>query len=250
MTIPGLDLRPQLWCALCGFVFPLLVLVLLFGTGVLPPQSPHHSAAQIAAWYRDDNTLKLVAFAGSSAALALLIPLTVAITVQMFRIEGRSPAMSLLQFAGGMFTWVLTIVPMIILCIAAYRPDRNPEITQALNDFGWIMFFMGLAPFAVQDVAIAVGILRDRSAVPVYPRWVAWFNLWVAFLFIPALAIPFFKVGPFSYRGLLAFWVPTLIYGAWAMLMALMTRRAILAQAREEGVVPDTPSPVAEPVAA
>ncbi|WP_354701177.1 hypothetical protein DSM112329_01484 [Paraconexibacter sp. AEG42_29] len=234
MSSLSLDVRPQLWCANCGFIFPLLVLVALFGTGVLPPQSPNHSAEQIAAWYQEDNTLKLAGFAGAAAALALLIPLTVAITIQMFRIEGRSPAMSLLQFAGGTFTWVITIVPMIILCAAAFRPDRDPEITQTLSDLGYIGFFMGFAPFAVQDVAIAVAILRDRSPVPVFARWVAWFNLWVAFLFLPAVVIPFFKVGPFTYRGLLAFWIPTLIYGLWAMVMAYVTRQAIRQQAEEE----------------
>ncbi len=230
--MPGKNV--QLACAMCGFVFPLLVLVALFGTGVLPPQSPNHSAAQIAAWMQDDSTLKLAGFAGAAVGLGLLMPLTVAITLQMFRIEGRSPAMSFLQFAGGLFTWVITIVPMIILCVAAYRPTRDPEITQTLVDLGWIMFFMAFAPFAAQDIAIAVAVLRDRVARPVYPRWVAWFNLWVAFLFIPAVVIPFFKVGPFTYRGLLAFWIPTLIYGLWAMVMAFMTRRAILAEERDE----------------
>jgi hypothetical protein len=242
-------LRPQLWCALCGFVFPIVVLVALFGTGVLPPQSPNHSAEAIADWYRHHNTLKLAGFAGAAVGLGLLIPLTVAITVQMFRIEGRWPAMSLLQFAGGMFTWVITIIPMIVLCVAAYRAGRDPQITQALNDLGWIMFFMGLAPFAVQDVAIAVAVLRDRSPLPVYPRWVAWFNLWVAFLFIPAAVIPFFKVGPFTYRGVLAFWIPTLLYGAWAMVMAYMTRRAILAEAKAESEEARPSLALAEPVA-
>jgi hypothetical protein len=227
------------------------VLIALFGTGVLPPQSPNHSAVEIAAWYQDANTLKLAGFAGAAVGLGLLMPLTVAITIQMFRIEGRSPAMSLLQLAGGLFTWVLTIVPMIILCVAAYRPGRDPQITQTLNDLGWIMFFMGFAPFAAQDIAIAVAVLRDRAASPVFPRWVAWFNLWVAFLFVPAVVIPFFKVGPFTYRGLLAFWIPTLMYGLWAIVMAYMTRRAIVAEIAEERVAAPAGRPrLGEPVAA
>jgi hypothetical protein len=255
MPILRLDVRPQLWCAACGYVFPLLVLLALFGTGVLPAQSPNHSATEIAAWYQDDTTLKLLGFAGGAVGLGLLGPLTVAITIQMFRIEGRSPAMALLNLAAGTFTWVLTIVPMIILCATAFRPDRNPEITQFGHDLGWIMFFMGFAPFAAQDVAIAVAILRDRSRRPVFPRWLAWFNLWVGFLFIPAIVIPFFHVGPFTYRGVLAFWIPTLIYGLWAMVMAFYTRRAIRDQEREEHaalepVDPDRPAPVPAPAVA
>lgn len=232
VTLRAPGLKPQLWCANCGYVFPFLVLLALFGTGVLPAQSPNHSAEQIAAWYQHHSTLKLAGFAAAAVGLALLMPLTVAITLQMVRIEGRSPAMSLLQFSGGLFTWVITILPMIVLCVAAFRPHRDPQITQTLSDLGYISFFMGFAPFAVQDVAIAVAVFRDDAAAPVYARWVAWFNLWVAVLFIPAIVIPFFKVGPLTYRGVLAFWVPTLVYGLWAIVMAHVTRRAILAEDR------------------
>jgi hypothetical protein len=58
----------------------------------------------------------------------------------------------------------------------------------------------------------------------------------VAVLFIPAAIIPFFKVGPFSYRGLLACWVPTLVYGLWAIVMAYVTVQAIKRQAAEGSV--------------
>lgn len=233
---PRLDLRPQLWCAYTGFVFPFLVLIALFGTGVLPPQSPHLSADALAAWYQHHHTLKLAGFATAAVALALFIPLTIAITLQMLRIEGRSPAMALLQFAAGVFTWVLVIVPMIILCVAAFRPGRDPQITQTITDLGWIMFLMGFAPFAAQDLAIAIAIFRDSRKTPIYPRWVAYLNLWVALSFIPAIVIPFFKGGAFSYRGLLAFWVPTLVYGAWALIMAYVTVQAIKRQAADEGI--------------
>jgi hypothetical protein len=243
MTLPTPGLKPQMWCAICGFVFPILALIAMFGTGILPPQSPNDSAEQIAAWYQDGNTLKLAGFAATAVAVCLVMPLTVAITLQMFRIEGRSPAMSLLQLASGVVTWVLMIVPMMILCVAAFRPDRDPQMTQTISDLGYILFFMGFAPFAMQDIAIAIAVLRDRAIKPVFSRWVAWFNLWVAFLFIPAVVIPFFKVGPFTYRGLLAFWIPTLIYGLWAIVMAYVTRHAILAEAAEEAA----PEPAAVP---
>lgn len=232
MSMPGF--RPQLWCAACGYVFPFLVLLALFGSGVLPPPSPNAPAAETAAWYQGDSTVKMLGFAGAAVGLGLVGPLTIAITMQMLRIEGRWPTMSFLNLAAGLFTWVITIVPMIILCVAAFRPERDVEVTQAIHDLGYIMFFMGFAPFAAQDVAIAVAVLRDKAADRVYPRWVAWFNLWVGFIFLPAAVIPFFKVGPFTYRGLLAFWLPTMIYGLWAIVMAHMTRKAIHAEAAGE----------------
>lgn len=248
ISMPGY--KPQLWFTACGFVFPVLALIFMFGSGVLPPQSPNHSAVQIAAWYQHHNTLKLAGFAGTAVAVTFVAPLIVAITLQLFRIEGRTPAFSFLQFGSGMVTWVLMVFPMMILCAAAFRPDRDPQLTQTISDLGYITFFMGFGPFALQDVAIGMAVLRDRSGQPVYQRWVGWFNLWVAFLFIPAVVIPFFKVGPFTYRGALAFWIPTLVYGGWALVMAFVTRQAIHAEAAaEQGSVPAA-APVAEPVLA
>src|SRR5947209_4082153 len=191
----------------------------------------HQSVLQNAGWYQVGHTLKLAGFAATAVAVTLVGPLIVAVTLQMFRIEGRSPAMSFLQFGSGIVTWVLMVFPMMILCAAAFRPGRDPQITQAMADLGYITFFMGFVPFAIQDIAIGIAVLRDRSTKPVFARWVGWFNLWVAFLFLPAIVIPFFKVGPFTYRGLLAFWIPTLIYGGWALVMAYVTRAAIRAEA-------------------
>jgi hypothetical protein len=247
MTISMPGHKTQMWCAACGYAFPILSLIFMFGSGILPPQSPNHSALEIAAWYQDANTLKLAGFALTAVAVTFVAPLIVAMTLQMLRIEGRSPAMSFLQFGSGMVTWVLMVFPMMILCAAAFRPDRDPQVTQALSDLGYITFFMGFGPFAMQDIAIGIAVLRDRAARPVFARWVGWFNLWVAFLFIPAVVIPFFKVGPFTYRGLLAFWIPTLIYGLWALVMAYATRKAIRAEAAEEQTGAPVPAPQPRP---
>src|ERR1700726_4102705 len=82
-----LDLRPQLWCAYTGFIFPFLVLIALFGAGVLPPQSPNHTADALAAWFQHHHTFKLAGFATAAVALGLFIPLTIAMTLQLIRIE-------------------------------------------------------------------------------------------------------------------------------------------------------------------
>jgi hypothetical protein len=251
MTISTPGYKTQMWFAtIGGYLFPILALIAMFGSGILPPQSPNHSALQIAGWYQDGNTLKLAGFAATAVAVSLVGPLIVAVTLQMFRIEGRSPAMSFLQFGSGIVTWVLMVFPMMILCAAAFRPGRDPQITQALSDLGYITFFMGFGPFAMQDIAIGIAVLGDRSARPVFARWVGWFNLWVAFLFLPAVVIPFFKVGPFTYRGLLAFWIPTMIYGLWALVMGYATRKAIRAEAAEEQPVTPALRPrLGDPVA-
>ena len=53
----------------------------------------------------------------------------------------------------------------------------------------------------------------------------------MAITFLPGGLLLFFKTGAFSYQGLFVFWVPFVVFGAWILLLALMTRRAILREA-------------------
>jgi hypothetical protein len=44
---------------------------------------------------------------------------------------------------------------------------------------------------------------------------VGYLSLWTAFLFAPAALMAFFKVGPLSYNGVIAFYIPTFIFFIW-----------------------------------
>ena len=99
------------------------------------------------------------------------------------------------------------------------------------NDAGWLMFLMPFTTFIVQNFAIGLAILGDRSAQPVFPRWVAYFNFWVAVLFLPGGLLTFFKSGPFAWNGLFAFWVPFVVFFTWYILMFALLRKGIIAQA-------------------
>jgi hypothetical protein len=68
-------------------------------------------------------------------------------------------------------------------------------------------------------VALGLAILRDDSEQLVFPRWIAYFNFWVAILSLPGVLIPLFKIGPFAWNGLLAFWVPLVTFGVWGPVM-------------------------------
>ncbi|MEV0110022.1 hypothetical protein AB0H42_27305 [Nocardia sp. NPDC050799] len=85
-----------------------------------------------------------------------------------------------------------------------------------------------MAPFVVQNIAIALVVLRDRAERPILPRWVAYANLWVAFLFLPGVLSYFFKSGPFAWQGLFSFWLALSSYAAWAFIMGFALRKALL----------------------
>jgi hypothetical protein len=111
---------------------------------------------------------------------------------------------------------------------AAFRPDEiSPDITRALHDLGWIVFLVDVPPFSVWMIAIGIAILRDRGAVPLFPRWLGFFNFWVALLILPALLLPFFKSGPFAYNGILALYLPFGAFFIWMVVMTFGLMRAI-----------------------
>ncbi|MET0829793.1 MAG: hypothetical protein ABWY26_09750 [Microbacterium sp.] len=233
--------RVQLACALAG---PLAIVGALIGwliAGVLPiPPAADLTADQVVQFYGTNPTAVRVGLAIAVIALSGICALSAVIGTRMLLMEGRAPVLTFVQLIAGAVTWVMLIVPLIIMNVAAFRPDRSPEITQTLNDLAWILFIPPVGPFLVQNVAIAIAILSDRSATPVLPRWVAYANLWVGFLFLPGILAYFFKSGPFAWQGIFSFWLALTAYAGWAFIMGLTVRRSILRDATEELVPGDT----------
>lgn len=228
-------LRLQLICSASGFVSPVIALLALFGSGVMPPQHANRSATTIANFYATHTDLKMVGLFVGFLAISGLGPLVAVITLQMLRIEGRHPIMSFLQLVCGGVTWTFLSIPLLIMYVAAYRVGaRPPEATQTLNDLAWILFLIPIGPFIIQNVAIATAILTDDRTHPIFPRWVAWANLLIGASFVPGALLGFFRVGPLAYHGLVAFWIPTVTYGIWLNIMAYATRQAIQDEIREE----------------
>jgi hypothetical protein len=62
---------------------------------------------------------------------------------------------------------------------------------------------------------------------------VAYLNIWVAVVFIPTGIITFFKTGPFTYGGLLGFYIPLAVFAVWLIAMPCALIRAIRAETGE-----------------
>lgn len=103
----------------------------------------------------------------------------------------------------------------------ASRPDRAPETTQAMHDIAWFVLVVDFVPFHVQYVAIAAAaVFGDRTPVAVFPRWIAYLNIWVALLFISTGVITFCKTGHLTYGGLFGFYIPPGIFVVWLVSMS------------------------------
>src|SRR5581483_3345724 len=82
-------------------------------------------------------------------------------------------------------------------------------------------------PALMQCGAVGFAVLGDKSGDPVFPRWVGYYNLWTAFMFLPGALVIFFHTGPFAWNGILAFWVVAVLFGAWFIVMTFVLLQAI-----------------------
>jgi len=163
------------------------------------------------------------------------------VSAQMKRIESRFAPLSQAQLAAGAVAVLVFTIPVLIFSAAAFRPDRDPAVTEALNDLGWFFFLMNFPSVTVQALVVAVAVFTDRNPDPVFPRWLGYLLVWAAIAFVPGGLLTYFKTGPFAWNGLLAFWLAAVAFFGWFLVMIWATLRAI-------GRAPDAPA--ADPIAA
>lgn len=223
--------RYHLWSSWGGGIF-----VILFGIGwcllaglAPPPLSPALSAAEIASFYQTNTNMIRLGLSVVMLGCAALVPFYAALSIQMSRMEGRWPILSIAQVALGLSNVLFFVIPVVFWQAAAFRPDRDPEVIRTLNDLGWLIIMWPFSLASMQNLVIAAAILSDRNSPPVFPRWMAFFNLWVALLLAAGVLIPFFKTGPFAWDGLFGFWLPASVYLLWIALSSFILARAIIA---------------------
>ena len=227
----------QVACTWSGVVGVTLFFLGLWLPGFIPIPSPLLTPDQVVAMYQEN----LMAIRASMVLMLIsgmfLPPIFAVVSIQLRRIEGATPVLCYTQLCAGAVNIVFFIFTGILFLLTAFRPDRPAEITYMLNDFSWFLAIMIWPPMFTQLIAIAVAILNDKGAEPVFPRWLAFANIWMALLFVPGSLIPFFKTGPFAWNGLLGFWVPATAFGIWFVVMVPMLLKAIKRQAVEAAIV-------------
>ncbi len=229
------NLKYQMLAAQCGFAFEILFTIFWAGFGRnLPPASPALSAPDFAAYLTLHHTGIL--FGNSMAALVavLWIPWTAQLTVVMRRIEGSSPVLTIVALSGGILTaWALIFCPA-IWATAAFRTDIDPNTARTLNDLGFILFNITYAITSVQAIAAGLVGLADKSARPVFPRWVSGWAIFTGLSFIPLTAMPFYKTGPLAWNGAVSFWTLFGTYFIWTASMGFCMAKDAMRRFREE----------------
>lgn len=206
--------------------------------GFLHPMSPQMPAEEVAAFYRDPDTLarvrySMILFNWFSVGL---IPILALIVMQMRRMAHRTPILSysFLGCVAGAPT--LFLLANLFWLLAAFRPERNPELTQLFNDMAWVTFTSQVGFMIGQSVILALAIYLDRQPRPVFRPWVAHFNLLVAVALVPASFVGLALDGPLAWDGVLSFWVKNIAIALWIVTMGIVLGQTIYRRRREASI--------------
>ncbi len=210
--------------------------------GYLPPHNPAATAIEVATIYqRDSIAIKMGMILCMFSAICYL-PFSISIATELERIEGRLGMLSLSQLMGGMGTCVLTFYPAMWWLSAAYRVDRTPDLIMMLNDAAWLQFVGGLSMFMPCVLSIIAGSFADTRQHPVFPRWCAYFSIWLAIFVLPGQLVFFFYSGPFAWNGLFGFWLPVGALVVWLLTIAILLRQSALRLKKEaQSETPESP---------
>lgn len=224
-----------LWLTpLAGALF--LVAFFLF-PGFSPPMSPTLSPEQVAAFFQANVAEIRGVVIFCNVIGASLVPLFATIAVQMLRVVNSSPvfAYAYIMCAGiGMTSFILADY-----CwgVAVFRPDRDPQLLSLLNDMAWIFFITPVGLLFIQNICLALSIYLDVRSQPVFPRWVAHFNIVTAILLLPGAFALLHKTGPLAWDGLLSFDLRLATFAVYVAVMFVVLLSVVKRQVADEGVV-------------
>lgn len=176
--------RILLWTApVAGMLF--LLAYCLFPV-FSPPLSPTLTPDEVAAFFRDNVSGILGVAIFCNLICASLVPLFAVTAVQISRIGTSSTVFTyayILCVGIGMTAFILADY---CWALAAFRPERDPQLISLLNDMAWFFFIAPVGTIIVQNLCLALSIYLDARPDPVFPRWVAHFNIATAVLMVPS----------------------------------------------------------------
>jgi hypothetical protein len=211
------------------FVFFMLIAKLI------PPLSPTSSAQEITDFLIANKLRVRLGLALSLLAACVALPFLATICLRVRRVEGKWGVLSVTQIFAGVIFVPGFLFPMMVLSAAAFRPEqRDPQITQTLNDVFWLMFVGIVGTLVVQALVLTMASFVDRTEPATFPRWFGYLNAWYALLALPGGAVMIFNDGPLAWNGIFAFWVPLVAFSAWMVAVTVVMLQSIGAEQAAE----------------
>lgn len=199
-----------------------------------PPLSPTLTPEQVAAFFRD-NTAGILGVAILCNLIACsLVPLFAVTAVQISRVSTSS---TVLTYAYVICVGVGTTAFILAdYCwgMAAFRPDRDPQLISLLNDMAWFFFIAPVGTIMVQNLCFALSVYLDDRPDPVFPRWAAHFNVATVVLLAPSAFSILNKTGPLAWNGGLSFTLRLTTFAVYIVVMFAVLLRAVQNQGNEQ----------------
>jgi hypothetical protein len=202
-----------------------------------PPLSPTLSPEEVAAFFRDNTTGILGVVILCNLIAGALVPLFAVAAVQISRVATSS---SVFTYAYIICVGIgITAFILADYCwgMAAFRPDRDPQLISLLNDMAWFFFIAPVGTIIVQNLCLALSVYLDENPDPIFPRWFAHFNIAVAALLIPSAFTILYKSGPLAWNGAVSFVLRLIVFAVYIVVMFLVLLRTVNRQGSDRVVL-------------
>lgn len=196
--------------------------------GFVPPPPPTTSVEQVTALFQSDYTRIRIGMVFVMLSAFLFCPFAAVLSQVLARIEDGAGVLSYTALMGSIGNMVLTFYPAIWWLVAAYRPDRAPDLIYLMNDMAWLQFIGGLTIYLGMPFGVGVAAFCDTSPTPAFPRWFGWYTVLITLLMFPDQLLFFFHTGPFTWSGIFAMWLPVGVFTTWIILLFVLLRKDVL----------------------
>jgi hypothetical protein len=237
-------LRFELFGAWSGPIFTLLTAVGWLGLAhFIAPAKGGLTAAQYAHWFTHQHRTGVLIgcsiFLLSTCFLGLW---TAQYGIMLWRMDRRAPVMSITQILMGVSIVVIIVINSSLWLAAAYRVNASGDTVRALNDTAWMGFLIAWPLLSLQMVSGALVCRHDNRADPLIPRWLCRASIAGAILLFTAGGSAFAQHGAFAFSGVLGFYLPVAIWGAWLDSHAFFMRREIRSRQAANATTPVPPA--------
>jgi hypothetical protein len=232
------NIKTQLISLWTAPVFGVILLIAFLAfPGFFPPMSPDMAADQVAKFYTDNAAMIRFSMITFNLCAIMLLPMFMVIVVQMKRMATQSHVFAYCFLTATVSGATIFALADILYLVAAFRPDRNPELVQLLNDMAWMIFIAPVGMVVAQLLLLGLAIYFDNGPNPVFARWVGHYAIATALVMAPAAGAAIFRTGPLAWDGAVSFWLRNSAFALFIVVMFFVLRAALHRQALDERVV-------------
>jgi hypothetical protein len=217
--------RVSLWISVTAG--GILVAAFLIFPGFFPPMSPTMSAEEVADFYADNASLIRASMITFDFCGVMLLPLFTVVVHQLKRIRTSTDVFAYCYLSAVTSGAALLALANLFWLIGAFRPERDANLVQLMNDLAWITFTAPVGTIVAQNLVFALAVYLDKGERPVFPRWVGHFNVVTGLLVVPAACASVFTSGPLAWDGLISYWLRLATLGTYLVVMFVVLRRVV-----------------------